>query len=153
MLVVLEISSWTDDTHTQTHTQIQTYSSQYFATTPAGEIIKHAKVWLTCHHTGVCNWQSRIKLIINVNYNKAIIDDTSLTLCTPIPPSRLIWNHPFCSECRSEERSYLLHDVTGDWIIPFAADALQCIVSGEENPSKVPLSLGISSPCQRSTEP
>ena len=38
--VVLEISSRTDrQTHTQTDKQ--TYSSQYFATAPAGEVINH----------------------------------------------------------------------------------------------------------------
>ena len=34
-------------------------------------------------------------------------------------------------------------------MISFAANALQCIFNGDENPRKLPLSLGISSPCRR----
>jgi len=46
----------------------------------------------------------------------------------------------------------MLHDVIGDRMIPFAANALQCIVSGEETP-KIALPLGFSSPCLRRSEP
>ena len=39
------------------------------------------------------------------------------------------------------ECSLLLHDATGDRVIPFAANALQCFVNGEENPKTAPFSL------------
>jgi len=36
------------------------------------------------------------------------------------------------------EWSLLVHDNIGDWVIPFAANALQCIVIGEQNPKTAP---------------
>jgi len=82
-------------------------------------------------------------------YNKAIIDHTSPALCTPSPPSRPI---PFAANVAATEWSLLLHDIIGDWIIPFTANTLQCIVNVEENP-KLPLPLGILSPCRKMTQP
>ena len=56
-------------------------------------------------------------------------------LCALITPSRPI---PFAANAAATEWSLLLHDVIGDWMILFAVNALQCIVSGEENPQNCP---------------
>jgi len=66
--------------------------------------------------------------------NKALLDHTSQALCTPITPG-------------SDGMSVLLlHDVICSERI-----TMHCQLGG--NPSKVPLPLGISSPCRRRTEP
>jgi len=58
------------------------------------------------------------------------------------------------------EWSLLLHDVTGDRMIPFVANAAATALAKIANafewpgqPPKLPLPLGISSPCRRRTEP
>ena len=47
----------------------------------------------------------------------------------------------FVAIAAETEWSLLLHDVIGDWMIPFAANALQCIVNGKENPKTAPSPL------------
>jgi len=54
----------------------------------------------------------------------------------PSPPSRLI---PFAANAMVTKWSLLLHNVIGDWIIPFAASALQCVVHGEGKPQNCSL--------------
>jgi len=65
-----------------------------------------------------------------IKLNSAIVDHISPALCNPIIP-RPRRNNPFCC------------------VTLFAANMLQCIASREENPPKLPLPLGISSPWQR----
>jgi len=90
------------------------------------------------------DWHARFNCTHNSNnINKATADHTSPTLCTPIT---LFPADPICSECGATERSLLLHDVTGGWMTPFAANVLQCIVNGEENSQNCPFPLGIRHP-------
>jgi len=49
--------------------------------------------------------------------------------CTPIAPSPPI---PFAANAAVTAWSLLLHNVIGDRMIPFAANALQCIVNGKK---------------------
>jgi len=78
----------------------------------------------------------------NNNNNKAIL--TSPMLCTPITPSRPI---PFAVNTAATEWSVLqLHDVICSEHI-----TMHCQWGGK--PPKLPLPLGISSPCCRRTEP
>jgi len=72
---------------------------------------------------------------VNYKTNKTIVDYISSALCAPITPSRPI---PFAANAAATEWSLLLHDVIGDWMILFAANELQCIVNGEENPQNCP---------------
>jgi len=53
----------------------------------------------------------------------------------PLSPSRTI---PFAANAAATEWSLLLHDVIGDWVIPFAANALQCSVSEKKTLKSVP---------------
>jgi len=84
--------------------------------------------------------------------NKAIVDYTSPALCTPavmgvagkgvqplpgrchLQPARLLRNDPFCFTTLLASND------------PFAAIALQCIVSREENPQNCPFPLGFRHP-------
>ena len=83
--------------------------------------------------------------ILTIN-NKTIVDHTSPALCTLITPfsaDRLI---PFAANAAATKRSLLLHDVISNWMIPFAANTLQCIVNGEENPQNCAFPLGFRHP-------
>jgi len=56
---------------------------------------------------------------------------------------------PFAANTTVTEWSQvLLHDVTGNWMIPSAVNALQWVVNGRKT-TKLPLPLDISSPCWR----
>ena len=58
--------------------------------------------------------------------SKAIVSPAP---CTPIAPSPPI---PFAANAAATAWSLLLHDVIGDRMIPFAANALQCTVNGKK---------------------
>jgi len=76
--------------------------------------------------------------------NKAIVYHILPTLCTLY--------HPFVADPFCSEWSLLLHDAIGDRMIPFAANALQCIVGGEENLQNCPSTWDFIT-CQRRIEP
>jgi len=88
------------------------------------------------------------------------------TLCTAITPFPANRPHCLCSEFSGflfvlvghTEWSLLLHNVIGDWMIPFAANAtavakISNVFEWLGQPPKLPLPLGISSPCRRRNEP
>jgi len=93
---------------------------------------------------------------------------TSPALCTPITPFAVDRPHRLRSEFSGflfafawhAELSTLLRDVIGDWMIPFPANAaamatvkITNAVEWPEQPPKLPIPIGISSPCRKRTQP
>jgi len=111
----------------------------------------------------------------NIIYYKALIDIilrprcAVLGLTAPLHPwtSRRYTNYIIiiiiicaCLAYRMIPSAVWRHDIIGDWMISYAANAAASVAARIANafewpgqPSKLPLPRGISSPCQRRTEP